>query len=197
MGQTVLEAFDAYGPTIIVWLSLGLLLGLRSWGWWESCAQLVFVLSWSYFGHRAAHLISSEYPFSVINPHVSIHHNSGTWLPRWANLALETLVNLSGFLCLLLAQWLLGVNVLSQSIVIYAALLYVTLHIADYSIIGSPYHIQHHKQTYCNYSPEVFDTIFGTRCDPSNPFTKNSNEMIHGFIAFLGAGALQWWFELN
>jgi hypothetical protein len=75
--------------------------------------------------------------------------------------------------------------------------LYINIHILDYSIHGDPAHSRHHEKTFCNYDPEWFDTLFGTRCDPERPYTNLSHQWFHAIIAFTAALALKFSFHLT
>ena len=180
----ILEFLRNYGLVIFVWVVLISFLGSPTFGPISSAVQTIALLFWAYFGHIAAHKISAFKPFDVLNPHMSIHHKN-TWnVPRWANLLQETIVNLAGFLFILPLQTLFGVQVFSTSIVVAAGLLYVLVHIADYSIRGNQLHKEHHAQDMCNYAPDFMDVIFKTRCgDQSAPFVDHTQEIIHGVIA--------------
>jgi sterol desaturase/sphingolipid hydroxylase (fatty acid hydroxylase superfamily) len=81
--------------------------------------------------------------------------------------------------------------------IIGAGFLYISIHILDYSMYGNEQHKEHHEKTFCNYNPEVFDTLFNTRCNPEAPYTKNRNEMIHGIGAFTSAYILKIMFNLD
>lgn len=177
------EFARCYGPVLLVWIGIFSVLGVPEFTYFQSILQTIFVLGWAYFGHVLAHKISGEGPLAALNPHIFIHHYNWYGVPRWFNLVMETLTNLFGFVLLLILQWLLGVHVLSTSIVVGAALLYVICHIMDYSIRGNHEHRLHHAQHMCNYAPDFMDVLFGTRCEPEAPYWDQTHEILHGFLA--------------
>jgi len=192
-----LEFTDAYIPTLAVWLGLSMALALPEYSLGSAFLQAVFLLSWSYWGHRFAHMVSTTYPFNVLNPHVYIHHSKSLVLPRPLELLIESIVNFLCFFGFYVLQELLGIHILSSSMIFGAAFLYISIHILDYSMYGNEQHKEHHEKTFCNYNPEVFDTVFQTRCNPDEAYTKNRNEMIHGLGAFSLAYALKIIFHLD
>jgi hypothetical protein len=160
------------------------LLALPEYTYANAMVQAMIILFWSYSGHVLAHHISSDWPFNILNPHVYLHHQKSISIPRWLELVIESLVNFSGFLILYIIQQLLGLKLFSTSLLLGAALLYIIIHILDYSIIGKEDHKLHHEKTFCNYDPEYFDIIFNTRCDPDKPYTNMSWEIPHIIFGF-------------
>jgi sterol desaturase/sphingolipid hydroxylase (fatty acid hydroxylase superfamily) len=86
-------------------------------------------------------------------------------------------------LIILIVQHLLGVHVFSTSIVVASALLYVLIHIFDYSILGNKEHREHHEKARCNYAPDFMDVLAGTRCEPDAPYFNGNSEIIHAIVA--------------
>lgn len=192
------DAFlEAYAPVIVAWVGFSVLLALPQWSVGSAFLQAVFLISWSYWGHLWAHTISATYPWSLLNPHVSIHHDHVIPVPRWLNLVLETIVNFSGFFIFWILQWITGIHVLSTSMILGAGFLYIAIHILDYSLIGNEEHILHHEKTFCNYDPEFMDTLFGTRCEPNKPYKNMSHEILHALGAFAAALSLKRAFNLD
>ena len=187
----------AYAPALLLWTTGATLLALPTFSFHAALAQALFLLLWSYWGHRFAHTVSAHFPFNILNPHVSVHHNHEIEMSRWLSLVLEAVVNFMGFFILEIAQRLLGVQIFSTSALLGAAFLYINIHILDYSIHGDPAHGRHHQQTFCNYDPEWFDTLFGTRCDPERPYTNLSHQWFHTAMAFTAALALKFAFHLD
>jgi len=166
------------------WTLMISMLGIPHFSILSSIIQSIVLLFYSYFGHRFAHTISQYAPFSYINPHIFIHHNNTYNLPRWLNLLQEAIMNASCFLIILVIQYLCGVHIFSTSIVVSAALLYVFIHIADYSFRGNKEHKLHHQFQMCNFAPNFMDILFETRCVPSDtPYSDGTNEIIHGIMA--------------
>jgi len=187
----------AYIPTVAVWLGLSMSLAIPNYSVLSAFLQSIFLLSWSYWGHRFAHIVSTNYPFDILNPHVYVHHNKSLTIPRWLELLLEATVNFLCFFSFYIVQEVFNIHILSSSMIIGSAFLYIAIHILDYSIYGNEQHKKHHEKTFCNYDPEVFDTLFNTRCDSNKPYTKNYNEIIHGIVAFSLAYALKIIFDLD
>ena len=191
------EFLSAYGPALLLWATGATLLALPTFSLPSALAQAIFLLLRSYWGPRFAHLVSAHFPFNILNPHVSVHHNHEIEMSRWLSLVLEAVVNFMGFFILEIAQRLLGVQIFSTSALLGAAFLYINIHILDYSIHGDPAHSRHHEKTFCNYDPEWFDTLFGTRCDPERPYTNLSHQWFHATMAFTAALALKFAFHLT
>jgi len=187
----------AYLPTILIWTILASFLAMPEYGVISALVQSILLILWTYWGHRAAHIISAYPPFDTINPHISIHHNKSILLPRWLELVEEAIVNFFCFTFILILQAIFDVHIFSTSIVLGAAFLYITIHILDYSLRGNESHGHHHSRTFCNYSPEFLDTLLETRCDPEKPYTDMSPEIIHALFAFGLAYILKITFNLN
>jgi len=190
------EYLHSYIPTVLTWSILSMLLALPNYSITSAFFQTLFILSWSYWGHRIAHMISADYPFNLLNPHVSIHHDHVIHVPRWLNLVLEGFVDFMCFFILCIIQYITGIHIISTSLILGAAFLYVCIHIFDYSIIGRHEHILHHKLTFCNYDPEFMDTLFGTRCEDT-PYKNMNHEIIHAIYAFILAMLLKVRFNLD
>ena len=173
------------------------LLALPKYSYSNAILQAIFVLVWSYAGHVFAHKISTDWPFNILNPHVYLHHKKSIEMPRWLELVIEAAVNFFGFFILYIVQCLLHLDIFSPSLLLGAAFVYITVHILDYSIIGKEDHSQHHVRSFCNYDPEFFDTLFGTRCDPNKPYTNMNIEIIHGIFAFSMAGLIKFKFNID
>jgi hypothetical protein len=188
---------SAYLPALITWILMVSLLALPEFTLTYAIFQSILLSLWSYWGHRIAHDISDSFPFNIFNPHVYIHHKKSIQLPRWLELTLEAIVNFFCFFIIIIIQEILGIHVFSTSIVLASAFLYINIHILDYSLNGNEYHGLHHSRTFCNYSPEFYDTLFNTRCNPDTPYTDLSPEILHGIFAFSAAGTLKLLLDLD
>ena len=191
------EFIDAYFPASFTWIILSALTALPEYSLGSAFLQAIFILSWSYWAHPLGHYLALIYPFNIMNPHVAIHHNKLIILPRWLELLCEAITNFLGFFLLSVIQDLLNIHILSKTMLIGYGFLYIAIHILDYSINGNEKHKKHHENEFCNYNPEVFDTLFNTRCDPKEPYTNNTNEIIHGVGAFGLAYVLKLAFGLD
>jgi len=183
------EFLQAYGPFLVITISLFTYLGIPEYGWPIAFLQTLFLLFWSYAGHRWCHM--PDMPVYLINPHVQLHHNHAIDLPRWLGLLLEAFVNFFGFAVLLVVECLLGVKVLSTWIVLAAAFLYICIHILDYSIWPNSEHQSHHAKATCSYSPQFMDVLFNTRCDPTKPYDDFNLKIPHAIVSFALAFALR------
>jgi hypothetical protein len=191
------EFAQAYVPTMFVWVSLGALLGLSKYSFMSAILQSIFLLIWTYSGHVLAHMVSSEWPFNVLNPHVYIHHNKAIVLNRTLELIVEAIVNFSSFFIIIIVQWLSGIYLFSTTMVLYSAFLYIAIHILDYSLFHNEDHKQHHENSFCNYEPEFMDILFKTRCNTEKPYRNMIVEIPHAILAFGLAYILQLTLQLD
>ena len=116
---------------------------------------------YSYFIHRAYHYIPES-----INPHM-IHHKNKD-IARIINLMIECLTDMSFFAVLYLFQNLIGYQVFPNILILYYGIVYVSIHIINFSVFGNENHEKHHNEKdkkYCNYGPDPIDHIMNTNCD--------------------------------
>ena len=116
---------------------------------------------YSYFIHRAYHYIPES-----INPHM-IHHKNKN-IARIINLMIECLTDMSFFAVLYLFQNLIGYQVFPNILILYYGIVYVSIHIINFSVFGNENHEKHHNEKdkkYCNYGPDPIDHIMNTNCD--------------------------------
>jgi hypothetical protein len=196
MAVRIEEFMQSYGFVIVGWFVMISVLGLPAFSLASCFFQTLLLLGWTYFGHVVAHYVSQNEYIHYINPHIFIHHNNELGVPRWLNLLQETVTNMSCFLILLWLQNLAGVELFSTSIVVSVALLYVIIHIADYSILGNAGHKLHHEKGMCNYAPDFMDVLFDTRCEPpEEPYVNTNHQLLHGAIAVGITAGLKWQFQ--
>jgi len=195
--HTILEFTKSYGPAFSIWLILLSLLGLPKYSIVFSLLQSLFILFWSYAGHVIAHTISSIFPFNYINPHVSIHHNHTLELPRWLNLSSEVFTNFLGFYILYIIQYICNITILSTSIIIGGAFIYIAIHIFNYSMYTNLEHSLHHKNTFCNYGPDFMDVLFNTRCNPDDPYQNMNPDILYGVGGVALAACVKYILELD
>ena len=81
-------------------------------------------------------------------------------------LGLEMINDLAMSLTVLRLQGMLGIWIIPTSVILFYALWYTSVHIVNYSIIGSPVHKDHHKNVGTNFGPDVLDHMFGTNHEP-------------------------------
>jgi len=174
-----MDFFLKNGIVSINWVIIISQLGLTHFSYFNCICQSIILLLYSYYGHIFAHYISDYYPFNYLNPHVSIHHNTIFKLPRWLNLTVESIVTLILFIGIIYIQDFFNVKYFSTSIVFAAALLYICIHILDYSILGNAQHKLHHQKNNCNYEPMFLDILHNTRCDNDSEYIDMNYQHIH------------------
>jgi hypothetical protein len=101
--------------------------------------------------------------------HDQVHHNSNV-NRIWYNVVIEFLQNLYsegiGLIIFLQVMKKCVFNPpLNQYICFAWAWIYSTVHIINYSIWPSTFHIQHHLDKYTNYGFDLADTMFGSKYD--------------------------------
>jgi hypothetical protein len=188
------EFMEAYVPTTIIWLVLLSFLAMPEYSFPSAFLQTFALFFYSYGGHVFAHYLSKG-SLSAWNPHVYLHHKKSVDMPRWLELTIEGLVDFFCFFLIILLQWATGIYLFSTRLVIGSGILYVLIHIMDYSLRGNAQHALHHGLTFCNYEPEVWDTLFDTRCQPTDPYTPMTPKIIHAVAAFTLTYALTWYLD--
>jgi hypothetical protein len=165
MEPEVYKALYAYGPVLYVTYICSLFL--------ESATPLlqlrtgcIFIWFWAYFIHRLYHILPSTGIFRYINIHLSLHHDHEKVLPRPLELVLETFQNAIWFGILYVLQELTDIHIVPTSIIVFALLVYSSVHIINYSVFGSEKHRQQHLLPNVNFGPDFLDHIFGTNSDP-------------------------------
>jgi len=145
------------------------------------CSPLAVILGifflhvWVYWTHRLLHIL----PPSNLNTHIRFHHElaGDKSIPRWLELTFETITDLGMILSFGLVQWATGVHVIPTSCIVLFAITYSSVHLVNYSIIGSIDHRRHHLTMNKNFGPDVVDHMFGTNYDDTfedwEPFVPN------------------------
>ena len=190
------EYMYAYAPVIVVWIGVGSLLALPKYSVPNAICQAIFIVLWSYGGHVLAHAISNEGILSYVNSHVFLHHKKSFDIPRWLELVIEACTNFLGFFIIIILQKFFKFEILSPTLVLGGAFLYIFVHILDYSIVGNENHKLHHARTFCNYDPEFLDALFGTLCNPDAPYSDMTSHILFGLAAFSLAKSIQILFRL-
>lgn len=155
---------------------------------------LSFMYFWVYFFHRALHYLPTEGPLRYLNTHWIFHHQPLKILDRRVELALEMINDLLMSLTVLWLQGMLNIWIIPTSVILFYALWYTSVHIVNYSIIGSPVHRDHHKNVGTNFGPDVLDQLFGTNHMPTKedliPLAPN---MVVAFgVVFLLKQCIKW-----
>jgi len=183
------EFAEAYLPQTVITISLAMILGLPEFRLDQSFLQTLLILGSTHLAHVFIHLIPDDSPLYVLFTHRYIHHGKQFALPRWVELTIEGMNNFAYFFWITIVQYFLGVEVFSNSIIIFNGLIYVFIH-TWYSIEGNEKHSLHHKYSFCNFEPEIVDAIFDTRCD-DRPYADLMQEIHLHFAAFCLAGAIK------
>jgi len=164
--ENMLDWLQNYGLTIVIAGAFVVLLASPETGFVNAIFGLTIMYFWVYFVHRALHFLPREGPYRFINTHWIFHHETTKVLPRWLELVIETFNDLSMGLSFLLIQNLTGLKLVPPSIILFYTIWYTSVHIVNYSIIGSETHKDHHLNVDTNYGPDVIDQLFGTNHRP-------------------------------
>jgi hypothetical protein len=116
-----------------------------------------------YFGHRLIHTFSNK---NIIY-HTAFHHsNPKVITSKTLELAVETVGELLSFIGVpMLFQYVFSFQLIHPLIIVFISLVYVSVHIINYSIFGSETHSRHHKDPSVNFGPDFYDHLFGTNYD--------------------------------
>ena len=127
-----------------------------------SSIAIIGLYFYSYFIHIFFHLIPEN-----ISPHY-IHHNNDK-ISRGLNLMIETLTDTVFFVMLYFFQKIIKIEIFPNILILYYGIIYVSVHIINFSIFGNKNHKKHHKKNhelrYCNYGPDSIDHLLGSNCD--------------------------------
>ena len=134
---------------------------------------IVFMPLWLYLSHRALHLIPTDsislYPVF----HIWGHHGTPKPLPnRTLELIAETVWEI--FFWVFLPIWIqrvTGFHFIPTSIVLLSSFMWISIHMINYSIVGSETHSRHHADVTVNYGPDIIDHLFGTNYDHTHEDT--------------------------
>jgi len=160
--ESLQDWIDPYGITIIAASAFVILLVAPERSMVSAILGLSFMYFWVYFFHRALHFLPTEGPLKYINTHWIFHHQPLKILDRRVELALEMVNDLAMSLTVLWIQGMTGIWVVPTSVILFYAIWYTSVHIVNYSVIGSQIHRDHHKNVGTNFGPDVLDHAFGT-----------------------------------
>jgi len=128
---------------------------------------------WLYWSHRALHLIPLGSWSLLPVFHIWGHHgNPKPIQDRTLELIAETVWEV--FFWIVLPIWIqraTGFHFMPVSIVLLGALMWISIHIVNYSIIGTETHSRHHRDVRINYGPDILDHMFGTNYDHTHEDT--------------------------
>lgn len=121
-----------------------------------------FLTFYSYIIHVAIHKIPSNMNIHMLFHHEDIiHPNIG--------LCIEFIYNVLFFVWFYCVQRMIGVKIVPDILIFYYGVVYVSIHVVNYSIFSVRNHSVHHSMidegVLCNYSPDIFDHYFGTNYD--------------------------------
>jgi sterol desaturase/sphingolipid hydroxylase (fatty acid hydroxylase superfamily) len=154
-----------YGMTIFIGAALSVILCSPERNGIIAIVGILIAYFWAYFAHRLIHVLPTEGPLKYLNTHWIFHHQPLKILDRRVELFFEFINDMCMSLSLLLIQYISGVWIVPTSVIVFHALWYSSVHIFNYSIIGSTIHRDHHAHVYKNFGPDVIDNLFGTNHD--------------------------------
>jgi hypothetical protein len=143
----------------VFWLGAGLL---------NPESQIITLLSvflvhgWVYFVHIGLHKAHQYGIFNFLNTHMVYHHQTEKTIPRYLELFYETITDSIMNLSLYGFQKLVSIEIVPFYVILLFTLTYVSIHIINYSIIGSVFHRRHHDTLDKNLAPDAMDHLCGT-----------------------------------
>jgi len=157
-----IPAFKNYAPATIIYFLLSFYLLHDEASYLHILTGIVVINYYIYFTHRICHSLPSDGIFKYLNPHLGFHHQHNN--SYWA-LFPETLVNISWFSGIFIAQYLSDIWIVPLNMLLMFMMMYVSGHIINYSIIGSETHRKQHADLTVNFSPDYMDHLFGSNAD--------------------------------
>lgn len=95
-------------------------------------------------------------------------HYSNLKLNKFSILPIECFLNIFFFLGLYFFQKIINYKIFPDILILYYGIIYVSIHIINYSIIGDKNHEKHHNpknKKYYNYGPDTIDHLMNTNYD--------------------------------
>ena len=172
-------------PIFIVFV-FGLFLTQKTTSPLRVVCSIGILFYFSYFIHVFFHNLPD-----IFNVHVYCHHDvesNKNIINRYINLFIEVVTNILFFVIFYFIQRILNIDFVPNIIIVYYAIIYVSVHIINYSIFHvAKSHVIHHETTgekkTCNYGPDYADHVFGTNYDET---FENYNHIIpNAMISFL------------
>jgi len=131
---------------------------------------IYLLVFYSYFIHFVIHKIPKEY-----NIHTLFHHSKNPF-DFWLNLCIELVINIMFFVSFYYFKVLFKLNFIPNILIVYYGIIYVSVHIINYSIFHlGKNHREHHLETNqkCNFGPDSLDHLLNTNCN------SNYENLIH------------------
>jgi len=152
--------------------------------------SILFMPFWAYIMHRTLHNIDTWDIIKQFNPHILFHHSYDKPLPRSLELFIEVMTDIFIInLSIIPLQFILGANLLSLSSVLLFTLTYTSIHLINYSIIGTKFHGMHHKTKNTNFAPDNMDHFFGTN------FNEEREDLNPVVLNTIGSAAVLYYFR--
>lgn len=158
----ILDWLRHYGVPILAAGAFATVATYPDAGFFRTMIGLSIMYFWVYFVHRALHFLPTEGPLRYLNTHWIFHHQPLKILPRWFELFLEAINDMGMSLSFLVVQYITGTRFVPLSLILFYGIWFTSVHIVNYSIIGSQVHRDHHKNVGTNFGPDVIDQMFGT-----------------------------------
>jgi hypothetical protein len=172
------EIFTKHFPLMCFMLFLSIIMCSPDRNYWQIYNGLVFMNFWTYFAHRCIHDVPKDGFLGQFNTHWLFHHQNTKLLPRPVELLLEFFTDISMNISLIVLQYISGIWFVPLSVILLFTIQYTSVHIINYSIVGSDSHRKHHKNIDTNFGPDTMDHFFGTNDDDTfedlNPFFINT-----------------------
>jgi hypothetical protein len=159
------KLLNKYGLAFLVlWCGAGI---LREPGqhWFPTLYGIMFMHWWVYWVHRGLHVVPRDGLIGFLNTHWRWHHQTVKTLDRRVELFFEAIADLGMSFLLLLIQWAIGIYIIPVSSIFIFAVSYTSIHLINYSIIGSKSHRLHHTELEKNFGPDAIDHMHGTNYD--------------------------------
>lgn len=169
MGSVVETVINSWALSTVVVVGAAMTISRPERSWWSAAAGIIFMHMWVYWTHRGLHLLPRTGIIGMLNTHIRFHHAGPDEkpLPRWLELLFETLTDLGMILSLLAVQYAVGLHPVPTSCIVLFAIAYTSVHLVNYSIVGSVEHRRHHTELDKNFGPEPMDHWCGTNYDKS------------------------------
>jgi hypothetical protein len=170
MTDDVFNILYSYGPTIIMFTLSLFILQKEKYSTLHIITSSLYLWMLVYFVHRSIHYLPIDTCIYYINLHLRLHHEKKGYISRFIELSIETIQQVIWFIVYAIFQYILDIQIVSNTALLFMAILYTSTHTINYSLLGSNVtksykHESHHKNPNVNYSPDFMDHIFGTNSD--------------------------------